>query len=186
MRKRWFAATLAAAGSLASGATLALASTARNAERSAGGSVRVFATGGDGSLGTIVVVGAIGDYGKTLSMTKAGKPDPNGDYVKITLQKGTLEVNSVQFNKQTSNAPPTILDRSTCSFAFIATGKVTVFNGTGHYKGISGTITITTNFGGIAPRYISGSKHGRCHFGNNVKPIVSRGWILGHGTVRFR
>jgi hypothetical protein len=164
---------------------LALPAGASLDRTAAGGPVRVFATAGNGAAGSIVVVGAVGDYGKTLTITQSGKPDPHGNFVKLTLQKGTLEVNSTMFNKQTANAPPTVLDKTTCSFAFIATGQVTLFNGTGAYKGITGSITITTNFGGVAPRYTSGAKKGQCHFGNNVKPLASEGWILGHGTVKL-
>jgi hypothetical protein len=52
----------------------------------AGGPIRIFATPANGGTGTIVITGAIGDSGKTLSINKNGKANPNGDYVKITLK----------------------------------------------------------------------------------------------------
>jgi hypothetical protein len=150
-----------------------------------GGPIQLIATAGSNPVGTIVVAGAIGDYGKTLSMTKSGKPDSNGNYVKITLQKGTFEVNVTAFNKATAKAPATISDTATCSFAFIGSGPVTLFNGTGLYKGISGTLTITINFIGYGPLYTSGTKKGECNTSQNAQPLAQKGWIMGRGKVKF-
>src|SRR5579862_4512189 len=101
------AATVSGASALASGA----------ANMPAGGAVYVHATGSSGPAGTIIITGAIGDYGKTLSIDKNGKTDSNGNYVKITLQKGTFEVNSTILNAKTNRAQPTV-NRATCSFHF--------------------------------------------------------------------
>ncbi len=70
-----------------------LGGTSALAAMPAGGPVHFFATTGNGIVGKITVTGAIGDYGKTLSMTKSGKPDANGNYVKVTMKKGTFEIN---------------------------------------------------------------------------------------------
>ena len=58
----------------------------------AGGSVKIFATPGNGPGGTILITGAIGDYGKTLTIDKNGKTDSNGDYVKITLHLSLIHI----------------------------------------------------------------------------------------------
>ena len=150
-----------------------------------GGPIQLIATAGSNPVGTIVVAGAIGDYGKTLSMTKSGKPDSNGNYVKITLQKGTFEVNATAFNKATAKAPATINDKATCSFAFSGSGPVTLFNGTGLYKGISGTLTITINFIGYGPFYTSGTKKGECNTSPTAQPLAAKGWIMGRGNIKF-
>lgn len=150
-----------------------------------GGPIQLIATAGSNPAGTIVVAGAIGDYGKTLSMTKSGKPDANGNYVKITLQKGTFEVNSTAFNKATAKAPATINDKATCSYAFTGSGPVTLFNGTGLYKGISGNLTITINFIGDGPLYTTGTKKGKCNPNQNLQPLSAKGWIMGRGNVKF-
>jgi hypothetical protein len=150
-----------------------------------GGPIQLIATAGSNPLGTIVVAGAIGDYGKTLSMTKSGKPDSNGNYVRITLQKGTFEVDATAFNKTTAKAPPTINDKATCSFAFAGSGPVTLFNGTGLYKGISGTLTITINYIGYGPLYTSGAKKGKCNASPTAQPLAAKGWIMGRGNVKF-
>lgn len=181
--RRLVRAGLVLGGAVAvAGVSLGLASAASSVP---GGPIELIASAGDSPNGTIVIAGAIGDYGKTLSMTKSGKPDSNGNYVKITLQKGTFEVDSTAFNKKAANAPATINNSATCSFAFTASGPVTLFNGTGLYTGISGTVTITVNFVGDGPRYTSGAKKGQCNMSNAAKPLAQRGWILGRGTVKF-
>jgi hypothetical protein len=170
------------AAALLAGMSLGSASASSGAM---GGPIALIASAGGSAKGTIVIAGAIGDYGKTLNMTKSGKPDSNGNYVKITLQKGTFEVDSTAFNKKTAKAPPTIQNKATCSFAFSASGQVTLFNGTGLYKGISGTVTITVDFVGDGPRFATGAKKGQCNTSNNAKSVAQRGWISGKGTVKF-
>src|ERR1039457_2695430 len=46
----------------------------------AGGCVKIFAAPSNGAGGTILITGAIGDYGKALTIDKNGKTDSNGDY----------------------------------------------------------------------------------------------------------
>jgi hypothetical protein len=48
----------------------------------------MFVTPGNGAAATILITGAIGDYGKTLTIDKNGKTDSNGNYVKMTLREG--------------------------------------------------------------------------------------------------
>ena len=88
----------------------------------AGGAVYIHATGSNGPAGTIIITGAIGDYGKTLSIDKNGKTDNNGNYVRITLKKGTFEVNSTALNAKTNHAQP-MTNRATCSFRFSGQGR---------------------------------------------------------------
>jgi hypothetical protein len=149
-----------------------------------GGTVRVFADPGNGTIGTIVITGAIADYGKTLSMDKNGKPNPNGNFVRFTLKHGTFEGDVTTFNKQTATAPGTFTV-ATCSFSFAGTGPVTLFNGTGRYKGISGRVTVTVNFAGISGRYTSGKNKGKCIKSDKVQPLAEYGSIIGKGTVKF-
>jgi hypothetical protein len=167
---------------------MAAVATAAPTTAPAGGVIEVFVTpppGFSGAVFKIVVVGAIGDYGTATTIDKDGKVDSNGNYVKIRLKKGTFEVNSVVLNKKTNNAPPTLVNRSTCSFAFGGSGPVTLFNGTGLYAGISGTIRITQTFAAVGPPYKTGPKAGKCNMGENAQPIAFYGAITGKGAVKF-
>jgi hypothetical protein len=155
-----------------------------SASTPAGGPVYVHATGSNGPAGTIVITGAIGDYGKTLSIDKNGKTDNNGNFVRITLKKGTFEVNSTVLNAKTNHAQP-MVDKATCSFRFTGTGPVTLFNGTGLYQGIKGKVNITISFGGVGSLYKSGPHKGQCNMSNNAPLVAQYGSITGPGTVSF-
>jgi hypothetical protein len=117
-------------------------------------------------------------------MDKDGKPNNNGNYVKITLRKGTFEVNATQLNAVTNHATPTV-NKATCSFSFSGTGPVTLFNGTGLYAGISGTAKITVSFAVIGPDYASGPKKGQCNLSENVQALAQFGTVTGTGVVKF-
>ena len=138
-----------------------------------------------GAVSKIVITGVIGDYGTATSINKNGTIDANGNYVKIALKHGGFEVNSVALNQKTNNAPPTMVNTTTCSFDFGGSGPVTLFNGTGMYTGITGTLNITEKFGGIGPVFTSGPKKGQCNMGENVQPIAFYGSITGSGKVSF-
>lgn len=150
----------------------------------AGGTVKIFATPANGAGGTILIIGAIGDHGKTLSIDKNGKTDSNGDYVKITLQKGTFEINSTALNAKANKAQPAFY-KATCSAQFSVTGRVTLFNGTGLYKGLAGTVNITETYAFVLPLLKSGKNKGQCDLSNNAQPLSSYSSITGTGRVSF-
>src|SRR4051794_24708650 len=91
-----------------------------------GGPIQFYAPATDTPTGTIVFAGAVGDYGKTLSMDKNGKPNTNGNFVKFTLRHGGFVADVTALNQKASKAAPSIVDKATCSFAFGASGPVTV------------------------------------------------------------
>ena len=103
-----------------------------------GGKIRVFVTNTSPTKGTIVITGAIGDYGTTVSQDANGKPDPNGNFEKVTLKQGGFVVNGTELNKKLNNAKPTI-NKANCSFSFTGTGPTTVGDGTGAYQASPGT-----------------------------------------------
>jgi hypothetical protein len=119
---------------LASGVLLASgaiwAGTAAAPTVALGGQIYIHPTASNGPSGTIVVVGAIGDHGTTLTIDKNGKTDVNGNFVKVTLEKGTFEVNSTALNAKMSKQQP-MLNKTTCSFMMSGSSRVGVFNGTG-------------------------------------------------------
>jgi hypothetical protein len=167
-------AVLAVTGVLAGGAAAA----------PAGGPIALYANAGNAGSQKVVFVGAIGDYGTARNVDKNGKVNPNGNFVKVKLTKGTFEIDSTALN-ETMNTDPQVASTATCSAAFTASAPVTFFNGTGLYKGISGTATVTVTFGGVAPRYKSGPKKGQCKPGENTKPRAQYGFVTGQGTVSF-
>jgi hypothetical protein len=143
-----------------------------------GGQVRVFVVPGNvQGNGTIVVVGAIGDYGKTMN-------EKNG-IGKVVLHKGTFEVNLNAIRKKLQSAKPTVANTTTCSFVFGATAPAKLFNGTGMYTGISGTVMLTETFAGYGPFYKTGAHKGKCNTNSNSTPIAQWASVTGVGNVKF-
>jgi hypothetical protein len=149
------------------------------------GPVALFATiSATSTPGNIVLAGAIGDWGKVVSVDKSGKPTDNGNYVKVTLKKGTFEIDATAINKKMANPRPQVQSDVTCSISASGTGPVKFLNGTGLYKGISGSATVTMTFTGVGPRYQSGAKKGQCEQ-NQGAPLAMLGAVTGRGTVQF-
>jgi hypothetical protein len=151
------------------------------------GTIQVWATptSAAGGAAKIVITGVIGDYGTATTINQNGTVNPNGNYVKITLQHGGFEVNSVALNKAVNAAPPMMTNATTCSVVFGGSGPNTLFHGTGMYVGITGTIQVTERFAGIGPRYTSGPKKGQCNMSNSAQPLAFYGSITGMGKVSF-
>ncbi len=78
-----------------------------------------------------------------------------------------------------------MVDKATCSFTFIGTGPVTLFNGTGLYAGVSGTVNVTITFAGVSPFFASGPHKGTCNMSNNAPTFGQYSSITGVGTVKF-
>jgi hypothetical protein len=145
----------------------------------AGGTIRLFVVPGKSQgNGTIVITGAIGDYGKTTGKNKKGIGT-------AVLHKGTFQVNLAAISKKLNNSKPILLNTTTCSFVFGATAPVTLLNGTGLYKGISGTVMLTETFAAYGPLYKSGAHKGKCNTSNNATPTAQYGSVQGVGTVKF-
>jgi hypothetical protein len=176
-------ATLAVAtlGCVLLGATTALGSNTTTTR--AGGTINVFAVQqGLSRNSAIVVTGAVGDYGKTFSIDKNGNADPNGNYLKIMLHQGTFEANTIALSRKLANARPTVYT-STCSGQFVGSSPVPLFDGTGAYTGITGTVNMTVTGAYVLPRYKSGKKIGQCN--ENTEPIGVYSTDTGSGKVRF-
>jgi hypothetical protein len=150
----------------------------------AGGPIALYGSVDNGGSQKIVVVGAIGDYGTAISIDKNGKVDPNGNFVKVKLKKGTFEIDTTVLNKTLNNPNPQIESHATCSAGFSGSGPVKFLNGTGLYKGISGTANVTLTFAGVGSRYKSGPKKGQCKDGD-PSPHAQIGFVSGQGNVSF-
>ena len=178
------AVSVAVLGSVLLGGSPAFAATVPSTP--AGGSVKLFATPSKGLHATILMTGAIGDYGNALTIDKNGTPDSNGNYVKVTLHKGGFEINSTALNAKTNNlGSQTPINRATCSMAASVSAPVTLLDGTGLYAGITGTLKLTITEAFILPVYASGKNKGQCNESQNAQPVADYGSIIGSGTVSF-
>jgi hypothetical protein len=143
------------------------------------GSILIFVTpseaNGDGS---IIITGATGDYGKTTSPNKQG-------IARAFLKQGSFEVNLSVLDKRGNNASPALADHSSCSAVFKVSGPVTILDGTGAYKGISGHATINETVAMIGPRFAAGAEKGLCNMTNSANPLAQWGAVTGSGTVSF-
>ena len=182
MRFKVIAALVVVTALMGASAGVALATSRRSGTTPAGGSVKIFVTPSNGAAATILITGAIGDYGQTLTIDKNGKADSNGNYVKVTLHKGAFEINSTTLNATANSLQPTFY-KATCSAQLSATGPVTLFDGTGLYKGITGTLGITETYAFISPLSTSGKNKGQCNL--SAQPISQYSSITGSGTVSF-
>jgi hypothetical protein len=144
-----------------------------------GGKIRVFLTATSATNGKILITGAIGDYGTTVSEDANGKPNPNGNFEKVTLKQGGFLVDGTALNKKLNHVKPTI-NTTNCSFVFSGTAPTTISDGTGAYAGITGKVAITLTFAAITPKTAKG-----CNFKSNK---VNGGYqsITGTGTVSFQ
>lgn len=101
------------------------------------------------------------------------------------LRQGGFEINTTTLNKRAGSAPATVNNTTTCSFSFTASGPVTPFNGSGLYKGISGTVEIAESYDAILPRVATGKHKGQCDEGNSATPVAFVGNISDSSKVSF-
>ena len=161
-----------------------LLATAGSAAGATGGKIYIYVTGVKSAHQPILIAGAIGDYGIATSETKAGKVDQNGSYVHIALKKGTFFVDATKLNGS-QNGKAIVQNKTSCSFVFVVKGPIKISDGTGAYKGISGTANMTITFGGVGPYYTSGAKKGQCNTSQNAIPSGMYQSITGTGIVKF-
>jgi hypothetical protein len=164
------------------GSVVALSSAAAAASP-AGGKVNVFGSAKNSSA-TLLFTGAIGDAGRAVQINANGTPNPNGNYLRFTLKHGTFEGNATGLNTAINKAKFSF-NSATCSGFGGGSGPVTLFDGTGSYAGISGTLHVTVTFAEVAPRYTSGKHKGQCNQNQNATPVAQYTAVAGSGTVSF-
>lgn len=153
------------------------ASTSQAAARS--GVVQVWVTPGKGPTSSIVLTGAIGDYGTSLYVDKSGKVTINGQYQKVTLQRGGFMVNTVALSQKALVANRHV-NVATCSFHFAVTANATLSGGTGAYRGIRGVFRMTEQFAGVGA-----IESGQCTLPSSARMLALWGSITGQGAVTF-
>ncbi len=101
----------------------------------------------DGPTSTAVLTGAIGDYGKAVSVNADGTVNPeHSSELEFTLSRGTFRLDIAALDRQFVAAFrrfPT--DVATCSGVIAVTRQAPVVtgSGTGAYRGITGTFDVT-------------------------------------------
>ncbi|HXA34457.1 MAG TPA: hypothetical protein VNV87_19560 [Acidimicrobiales bacterium] len=130
----------------------------------------------------IVFTGAIGDYGSTVTVNSSGKADGHGKFDQVTLKKGRFTLDTSSLSTAFSNsAGPSDFNTQNCSGSYTV-GPVTISvvagSGTGAYKGVSGSFTVTATLAAVLP-----SKKGTCN--QSGTPVGGFGSITGPGTVSF-
>lgn len=145
-----------------------------------GGKIRVFLSNISATRAKILVTGAIGDYGTTVTQDANGKVDPNGAFQKVTLKHGGFIVDATALNKKLNTIKPTV-NPTSCSIVFTGTAPTIVKDGTGAYTGITGKVAITITFAGIAPKTAKG-----CNLANNAPTFGGYQSITGTGSVSFK
>jgi len=176
------AVIVTAVGSVTAGAAVAETSTGTPV---AAAVIHVLATGnGTGRGGKVLVTGGIGDHGTSASVNKAGKPDSNGSYEKLSLTQGAIVLNKTKLDDNIDHAYGSlVVNSATCSTSVSASGPLTAVDGTGAYQGISGTVHVTVIVGFVLPRYPSGAHKGNCNESNSSQPTASLQVVYGGGTV---
>jgi hypothetical protein len=130
---------------------------AATATTPSGGPVKFWITPSANGSGAIVITGAIGDYGTATTVNKSGLPNQNGNYSLIKLKDGTLEVKLTSFNEKNSKVRFPI-NQTSCSSEGTETGTVSLSDGTGRYKGITGDLGLSETNVWILGRSASGGK----------------------------
>jgi hypothetical protein len=132
----------------------------------------------NGPGGTIIVTGAIGDYGPTTKANQAGHPDPQGAYSLLELQRGTVLLDgSALQQKIAAGTPKAQIDPVSCSLHGSVTARSPIVAGTGAYTGIKGTLEVTFTIAELASRTPTGA----CD--TNSDPVDAYATIYSTGKV---
>lgn len=132
---------------------------------------------------TVVLSGAIGDFGAAVSVLRNGAVDPeHSSQFNLALTQGSFRIAIGQLHAKLldalSHAPYNL---RTCSGHVSVTGAAPVVagSGTGAYKGISGTFTLTLTGNEVD------AKPGCQPFSGSAL-LAQTIFIAGSGTVSFR
>ena len=129
-------------------AASATASPTSSAKPGAGNVHMTAYTDNDGPTDTVVVSGAVGDYGKAVNVFPNGTVDPDHtSLLELQMQHGTFRLDVASIDKAfvaaMVNRFPT--NTKTCSGTVAVSQKVPIVagSGTGAYQGAAGSFTLT-------------------------------------------
>lgn len=169
-----FAASAVAAGGCASAATAATAHTKGTAH------IVVYSINSDGPRFREIVTGAIGDYGPGVTVLPNGTVDPeHRSQLELNMRHGSFRISIVEIDKDIikaySNWPS---NQATCSghIGFTAPAPVVPGTGTGAYRGITGSFSLTVTIDEVDVKPVC----------NGTSPFLSQVVLLeGTGTVSY-
>jgi hypothetical protein len=170
-------ALIAAGLGIAAATSAPAIASALSASPAAVGRIQVFSTPPlSGTTGTVLITGAIGDYGKSVNINKAGRPDANGTYSKLELRKGTIVADATTLNKRIQTGEH--VDQSSCALQASVSAPVRIVSGTGAYAGITGTIKVTFTLAALGT-----TKAGQCNPGKIAAAFAT---VEGSGAVSVK
>jgi hypothetical protein len=138
------------------------------------GAIHLLEVGGISGVDEDVITGAITDHG----VDHLGIAD-HGNINKLVLANGSFKLNITKLNQKIK---PTSVDSTHCSLVVAGTGPTTLFDGTGAYKGISGTLTATVHEAKLVPRNSNGS----CNLNEAAPPVAEVITAAASGKVSFK
>src|ERR1022692_485266 len=176
------AGALLAAG-CASAATKAPAAGGRSEARTtaAGGTVHFigYSLNSDGPDFTVILTGAIGDYGPAVTVHPNGTVDPeHTSELRLGLKKGSFRLNIASLDKRIVSISSHWPSTPTCSFHLSVSDATPIVagSGTGAYRGIGGGVnmTVTIDEGDVRP----------CPTGTSgfLSQLI---FLVGSGTLSF-
>lgn len=131
-------------GSTAAGST---AGESTGAPTAGHANLMIYSINSDGPDLRAIVTGMVGDYGPAVTVLPDGRVDPSHSHdLKLSLTRGSLQLRITELNRKFVNATShePVYPR-TCSDFVSVTADVPVVagSGTGVYRGISGSFTVT-------------------------------------------
>jgi hypothetical protein len=182
-----FAIAVSAGALVATGCASAAAETP-----AAGGSAAIRTAAADGTVHfigysknsdgpglTVIVTGAIGDYGPAVTVHPNGTIDPeHTSELRLGLKHGSFRLNIASLHKKLEDVTSHWKTTPTCSFHANATAATPVVagSGTGSYRGISGSVNMTVTVDEVDVKPCPGGTSGF------LSQLI---FLAGSGTVSF-
>jgi hypothetical protein len=132
----------------------------------------------DGATSTVILTGAVGDFGKAVSIYPNGTINPqHNSELRLALARGSFRISVADLDKQIVSAFRQFpSNTSTCSGTVTATGATPIVagSGTGSYKGIRGNFNLTATIDEVVSK-------STC---NASSPFLAEAIVItGSGTV---